>query len=129
MAAPLAAQARPARVALILDRDSPPFQTLVDGFQREIRSFFRPGQIEFLPPLAGDGTAAGVTAVLGRAFRDSSVTVVVTLGSVSSHLLASGGRPAKPSIAGIVIGASWQDIPQRDGASGVPPSSSGSRSR
>ena len=119
LAAPLVAQARPARVAVILDRDSPRFRPLVDAFQREVRGFFRPGEIELLPPQAGDGTAAGVTAALDRALRDPSVSVVVALGSVGSHILARSGIPLKPSIAAIVIDASWQDIPQRDGASGV----------
>ena len=119
LASPLVAQARPARVAVILDRDSPRFRPLVDAFQREVRGFFRPGEIELLPPQAGDGTASGVTAALDRALRDPSVSVVVALGSVGSHILARSGIPLKPSIAAIVIDASWQDIPQRDGASGV----------
>jgi len=119
LTAPLAAQARPARVAVILDRDSPRFHPLVEAFQREVRGFFRPGEIELLPPRAGDGTAAGVEAVLNGALRDPAVAVVVALGSVGSHLLARSGSPPKPSIAAIIIDASWQDIPQREGASGI----------
>jgi hypothetical protein len=53
-----------ARVALILDRDNPRFHPLLAAFEREIRAFFRPGEIELLPPVAGDGTASGVRAVL-----------------------------------------------------------------
>jgi outer membrane protein len=34
-------------------------------------------------------------------------------------LLARSGTPAKPAIAGVVIDASWQGIPERDGSSGV----------
>ena len=45
--------------------------------------------------------------------------MVVTLGSIGSHLLASSTQLPKPAIAGIVIDASWQGIPQHDGASGV----------
>ena len=64
LAPPLAAQARAPRVALILDRDNPRFHPLIAAFEREIRAFFRPGEIELLPPVAGDGTASGVGAVL-----------------------------------------------------------------
>jgi outer membrane protein TolC len=119
LAGPLAAQTRPARIALILDQESPRFQPLVDLTRREIQTFFRPGEIEFPAPLAGDGTLAGVEAVLDRALGDSSIAVVVTLGSIGSHLLARAGPPVKPAIAGIIIDAGWQDIPQKDGASGV----------
>ena len=116
---PLAAQARPGRVAIVLDRESPRFQPLVDAFQREVLGFFRPGEVILLPPLSGNGTAAGVARVLDLALRDSTVSVVVTLGPIGSHLLARAGEPAKPAIAGVIIDGSWQDIPQRDGASGV----------
>jgi outer membrane protein TolC len=105
---------------LVLDQESPRFQPLVEAFQNEVRGFFRPGEVNLLPPAAGDGTAAGVREVLNRALRDSSVSVVVTLGSIGSHILARSESLPKPVIAGTVIDASWQDIPQRDGASGVP---------
>lgn len=119
LAASLAGQAPPARVALVLDRESPRFQPLMTAFQRELLGFFRPGEITLLPPAAGDGTGSGVALALDRVLRDSSVSVVVTLGSIGSHLLARGGEPPKPAIAGVIIDASWQGIPQRDGASGV----------
>lgn len=124
LAAPLAAQARqgrvaPARVALILDRESPRVRPQVDAFQREVLGFFRPGEIILLPPAAGDGTPASVRRVLDQALRDSTVSVVVTLGAIGSHLLARGGEPARPAVAGVIIDASWQDIPQHDEASGV----------
>jgi outer membrane protein len=116
---PLAAQAHPARVAFVLDRQSSRFQSQLDAFQHEVLGFFRPGEVTLLPPLVGDGTPAGIGRVLERALHDSTVSVVVTLGLVGSHLLARGGEPAKPAIAGIIIDASWQGIPQRDDASGV----------
>lgn len=119
LAAPLAAQARAPRVAFILDRDSPRFRPLLDAIQREILSFFRPGEVELLPAAAADGTAGDVRRVLNQALADSSVAVVVSLGALGSHLLASAGRPAKPVVAGFIIDAAWQNIPQRDGASGV----------
>ncbi|HEY7637214.1 MAG TPA: TolC family protein [Gemmatimonadales bacterium] len=119
LAPPVAAQAHPARIAIILDSDSPRFRPLVDAFQAEVLGFFRPGELVLLPPMSGDGTGSGVGRVLDRVLKDSSVSVIVTLGSISSHLLARSGPPPKPAIAGVVIDASWQGIPQQDGASGI----------
>ena len=110
----------PARVVLILDQASPRFQPQVEAFQREILSFFRAGEIELLPPRAGDGSVAGLETVLRGALTDSSVSVVVTLGAIGSHLLARAGSPPKPAIAAMIIDAAWQSLPQRDGVSGVP---------
>ena len=78
LAAPLAAQAPRPRVAMVLDQDSLRFQPLVEAIRKEILSFVRPGEIELLQPLSGDGTVAGVSALLTRAFDDRSVTAVVT---------------------------------------------------
>jgi outer membrane protein TolC len=119
LAPPLAAQGAPARVATVLDLESPRFAALVEAFQGEVRGFFRPGEIELLPPAAGDGSAASVRRLLDEAMRDSSVAVVVALGSIGSHLLARTETLPKPAIAGVVIDAAWQGIPQRDGTSGV----------
>jgi outer membrane protein len=119
LATPLTAQASVPSVVFILDRESPRFQPLVDALGREIRGFFRPGELELLPSRAGDGTVRGIADVLGRSFRDSSVSVVVTIGAIGSHLLARSGHPPKPAIAASIIDASWQGIPQREGTSGI----------
>ena len=118
-AAPLCAQAPAARVTLVLDQPSPRFDPIVEATRKEIQGFFRPGELEFLPPLTGDGSAPSVAALLATAQKDPRVNVVIALGAVGSHLLARGGVPAKPSIAVSVIDAKWQDIPRRDGTSGV----------
>ena len=120
LASRLAAQGKPARVAIVLDRASPLFQPVVDLFQTEVRGFFRPGEIELLPPITGDGTVGGVAEALKRAFNDPSVSVVVALGAVGSYWLTRSGSPPKPAIAAAVIDAAWQNAPQKDGASGVP---------
>src|ERR1044072_4293660 len=51
---------KPARIAVILDQTNPRFESLVEAFEREVRGFFRPGEIELLPPSAGDGRVAGL---------------------------------------------------------------------
>ena len=89
----------------------PSLEPQVAAFQREIQGFFRPGEITLLAPLAGDGTAAGVSRVLDRALSDSSVAAVVALGPIGSHLLAHAGEPKKPAIAATIVDAGWQGIP------------------
>jgi outer membrane protein len=119
LALPLAAQGAPARVALVLDQDSPRYRPLFTAFRREVEGFFRPGEIDLLPSVAGDGTASGVSQVLSRALRDPAVSVVVTLGPIGSQLLARSGTPPKPAIAAFIIDAAWQDLAERAGASGI----------
>ena len=119
LALPLAAQGAPARVALVLDQDSPRYRPLFTAFRREIEGFFRPGEIDLLASVAGDGTASGVSQVLSRALRDPAVSVVVTLGPIGSQLLARSGSPPKPAIAAFIIDAAWQDLAERAGASGI----------
>ncbi|HET6796514.1 MAG TPA: TolC family protein [Gemmatimonadales bacterium] len=114
-----AAQSQPTRVALILDRESSRFQPLLDATAREIHDFFQPGEIELLAPKAGDGTARTIGPLLDRTLHDSSVSIVVTLGPIGSHLLARGGPPPKPAIAGIIIDPLWQDIPLKEGQTGI----------
>jgi len=119
LALPLAAQGAPARVALVLDQDSPRYRPLFTAFRREIEGFFRQGEIDLLASVAGDGTASEVSQVLSRALRDPAVSVVVTLGPIGSQLLARSGSPPKPAIAAFIIDAAWQDLAERAGASGI----------
>jgi len=119
LATSLPAQSAAPRVALVLDQQNAGSQPQVAAAQREIQGFFRPGEITLLPPLAGDGTVAGVSRALDRALRDSSVSVVVALGPIGSHLLAHGGEPRKPSIAATIVDGRWQGIPDKDGTSGL----------
>jgi outer membrane protein TolC/ABC-type uncharacterized transport system substrate-binding protein len=119
LAGPLAAQAHPARVALVLDQRIPRFDSLVGAFQHEILGFFRPGEITLENPVAGDGTAAGIERVLQQTLGDSSLAAVVTLGPIGSHLLARAGEPPRPAVAAIIVDAALQGLPQKDDASGI----------
>lgn len=115
----LRAQSAAPRVALVLDQQAPRLQPQIAAFQREIQGFFRPGELTLLPPVAGDGTTAGVARVLDQALHDSSIAVVVTLGPIGSHLVAHGDGPGKPAIAATIVDATWQGIPGKDGSSGI----------
>src|SRR5690606_36894457 len=119
LASALPAQSAAPRIALVLDQQAPRVPAQVAAFQRELQGFFRPGEITLLPPVAGDGTPAGVWRVLDQALRDSSVTVIVTLGPIGSHLVARAGESDKPAIAATIVDAGWQGIPEKNGSSGV----------
>jgi outer membrane protein len=115
----LAAQSAAPRIALVLDQEAPSFGPQVAALKREIQGFFRPGEITLLAPRAGDGTGIGVRRALDRALSDSSIAVVVAVGPIGSHLLAHAGEPKKPAIAATIVDAGWQEIPEKNGASGV----------
>lgn len=119
LATSLPAQSAAPRIALVLDQQAPRAQAQLATFQRELQGFFRPGEITLLPPVAGDGTPAGVWRVLDQALRDSSVAVIVTLGPIGSHLAARAGESDKPAIAATIVDAGWQRIPGKNGSSGV----------
>ena len=120
IATPLAAQRFRASRRRRSGPGHPSLPPVGGGFQNELRGFFRPGEITLLPPAVGDGTAAGVQAALRRALADSSVDAVIALGPLGSHLLARSTALPKPAIAALVVNSAWQEIPQRDGTSGVP---------
>lgn len=119
VAAELPAQQASTRVAIILDRTTPQEEARVAVFQRELKAFFRTGEVTFLPPQAADGSLTGVRRLLEQAIQDSTVTIVVALGPIGSHLLAHVLHPTKPAIAAMVVDAGWQDLPARNGTSGV----------
>ena len=103
--APAWAQARTGRIVFVLDQESARFAPLVAAAEKEIRGFFRPGAIDFAPVLTGDGTAASVATLLAQAYRDPSVSVVVTLGAVGLPSAGPRGAAAEPAIAASVIDA------------------------
>src|SRR5262249_61349741 len=69
--------------------------------------------------IAADWTTAGVQAALDKLVADPDVDIVVALGVVASHLAARGAAPPKPVIAPAVLDAKIQDLPNKDGTSGV----------
>lgn len=116
---PVAAQRAPARVAVVLDQESPRYGQMLDALRREAQGFFRTEEVTLVESVCGDGTPASIRHALDVALNDPQFSVVVALGPIGSHLLALGGSPAKPAIAGVLIDASWQKAPEKNGSSGV----------
>lgn len=103
----LPAQAAAPRIAIVLDQRTPRSEAQVAVFEREFRAFFRPGELAWPLPRTADGTMPGVRRLLDEALRDSTVSVVVALGPIGSHLLAHSMKPQKPVIAAMIVDAVW----------------------
>ena len=117
-------QRRPARVAVLLDGHGPFPDSLYAEFRREITAFFGTGAIApvDLPPDAvvyGDWTASSAAAALDRLLADPAVDVVLALGPIGSSELGHRTSLPKPAIAALIIDAELQDLPAREGTSGV----------
>jgi outer membrane protein TolC len=69
--------------------------------------------------LVGDWTLAGVRALDDRLLADPEIDMVIGMGLITSHDLATRGPLPKPVIAPVVIDNERQHIPMKNGASGV----------
>ena len=69
--------------------------------------------------LHGDWTVRSIDASVDVLLKDPEVDMILALGPLASHTFCCREVLAKPVIAGIVIDAHLQDLPEQDGASGV----------
>ena len=91
-------------------------------FQREIRDLLREEYDVRFPEamqLQGDWTALSVQAALDRLLAHPRVDMILALGPLASQAAAQRRDLAKPVFAPFIINASLQNIPLRDGSSGV----------
>lgn len=117
-----AAQMR-ARVGVVLDGDSEATREILSAYRDEIMAFFGADHgIEFdeRAVVAANWTAPGARAAIDRLFADPRVDVVLALGPIGSNELARRATHVKPAIAAAVVDGRLQQLPLRDGASGVP---------
>ena len=76
-----------------------------------------------LPPdvqVRADWTLESIAAGLDQLLEDPDVDIVVTLGYVSSHLVAQRANLSKPVVASLIIDPEFQGLPRRGQGSGVP---------
>ncbi len=67
----------------------------------------------------GDWTVRSIDAAVESLLEDPEVDLVLALGPLASHTFCCRDPLPKPVIAGIVIDAHLQNLPAKDGASGV----------
>ncbi|NNF84570.1 MAG: TolC family protein, partial [Deltaproteobacteria bacterium] len=89
---------------------------------REIRELTQ-GEFDVRFPeekrLHGNWTADGVKRAVDLLLADPEVDLLLALSPLTSHEVAHRGTIPKPAIASIVIDVDFQDMPFRDGKSGV----------
>lgn len=74
--------------------------------------------VRFDKVLVADFRAKTINAHLDQLFADPEVDIVITLGPLSSHLVAKRADLPKPVIAPLVIDPELQGLPMKRGASG-----------
>jgi outer membrane protein len=120
VAQPLGTQ--PLRIGAVVDgpweRNAELYQVL-DGALREVLGTQVDVRIIERRMLEGDWTLAGIQRLNDRLLADPGVDLLVALGVIASHDLATRGPLPKPVIAGLVIDPARQKIPFARGVSGV----------
>ncbi len=112
----------PAHVGVVLDGPSAFTDSVRAAFEREIAAFFGPDTVVDFPEqyrVAADWTTAGVGAAIDRLLAERGVQLVLTLGPIGSNELAHRRELPKPAIAALIIDAAVQQLPSKEGASGV----------
>jgi ABC-type uncharacterized transport system substrate-binding protein len=91
-------------------------------FEQEILTLTRDEFEVRLPEskrIVADHTAAGVKSALDRLLADLEVNLIVALGPIASNEACHRGALPKPVVAPFIINAVAQDLPRKDGATGV----------
>ncbi len=110
------------RVGVVFDGEASVTGQLFDLVKQEVLTLtegefdvrFETGDVRY-----GDWTVRSIDAVVQSLLDDPEVDLVIALGPLSSQTFCCREALPKPVIAGIVIDAQLQNLPQKDGASGV----------
>ena len=110
----------PVRVGILLDGDSEISRFLASAFQEELRAFFTTSvDVRSDAIFAGNWSARSVRETVDRALSDGAVDILVALGPLSSQDICLRKELKKPAIGGVIVDADWQNLPRKQGASGV----------
>ena len=115
------------RIGIVYDGPIPPhgwgkvFRSKL--FPKEILELTR-GEFDVQFPqkkqVRGDWTVGGVKKAVDYLFADPSVDLVLALGVMASHVVSVRTHLSKPAVAPFIIDEKLQDLPFRNGTSGVP---------
>ncbi|MEM7350344.1 MAG: TolC family protein [Acidobacteriota bacterium] len=112
----------PVRIGVVFDGEAEVTHQLLEQIETEILTLTEGEfdvRFEDRDILAGDWTTTTINASVDTLLKDPEVDLVLALGVVASHTFCCREDLPKPVIAGFVIDAALQDLPQSDGASGV----------
>ena len=108
------------RVGILLDGDSELSRLLKSEFQKELREFFgKNTDVRCESVYTGNWSAGSIREIVDRALGDRAVDIIVALGPHSSQEICLRKELRKPSIAGFIIDADWQNLPRKQASSGV----------
>ncbi len=112
----------PVRVGFVFDGRATATRLLFDQVKQEILTLTE-GEfdVRFAEQdlLFGEWTVRSIDASIDVLLEDPEIDLVIALGPLASHTFCCREVLPKPVIAGIVIDAQLQDLPEQDGASGV----------
>ncbi len=117
----LVAQSKPkVRVVAVLDGGSPAFDRALSDLESEIELQLGDRyDVEFLPTLEGNWTAAGAKQQLDEAYADTTIDAVFGFGPLTVAEVAVKRRLPKPTILPFVIGGTGENLPRRGDVSGA----------
>ena len=109
-------------IGVITDGPLARYQEIVKLYQSEIASMASSEFSVQFPEdkqLDGGWALVGVNQAIDRLLADSDVDIVITLGEVATNEICKRRNLKKPVIAPLVIDAEIQQLPEKNGASGI----------
>lgn len=116
------AHGKTVRISVITDGDAQGTATLSNLVKQEIQTLTRGAHEVIFPEhlaLSGQYNTGTVDAALDQALLAKDADLVITLGEVSSHLACQRRTLSKPVIAGNIIDVTTQQLPNKNGTSGI----------
>ncbi len=121
-APPVMADGKVVRVGVVFDGDASVTTQLFEQIKGEILTLTE-GEFDVRfsdqDILSGDWSETGIQATIDTLLADPEVDLILALGVVASQTFCCRSELSKPVIAGFVIDAELQNLPELDGASGV----------
>jgi len=110
------------RIGIVLDGPWEKDREMLNLFEHEVLDLTG-GEFDVRFPLekrvTADWTAPGVKAAIDQLLADPEIDLIIAAGQIASHDICRRGPLPKPAIAPIVIDVELQEIPIKDGTSGV----------
>lgn len=119
---PAAQSGKAVRIGILVDGPWEGNDQVLRLVKKEIRDLISPEfDLEFPEDatIVSDWTTEGVQRDLNQLLSDRALTIVITMGVMGSHYVSQRRDLARAVIAPVVIDAELQNLPQKDGASGI----------
>lgn len=119
---PMPASAKPVNIAVLTDGPWQRYQGVRRTMIKEVTDITS-GQYDVRFPddlfVRADWSAEGISAAIEELLKNPEADLIITLGRVASHQICKRRDLSKPVIAPLIIDAGIQNLPERDGTSGV----------